>query len=207
MQFCLFGERLNLKGYFVFILGLVSITYITALPVTGSKKVDSVPAPDLIRNGRSNEWRAEITFPDQSSGFLPPSFTSSFKTDIQQAVKSNVLPGITVIFYFALFESIPSFNHDGKIPFDIVWKCKKDIFTSKGDITQVKSDDLEHFRIEVNLHPSEVPGILVNSQQPYVSESSYVCPPANNSHPIFPSQVGVIGPPSRVGVIGPPKST
>ncbi|KAJ3980585.1 hypothetical protein F5890DRAFT_671520 [Lentinula detonsa] len=168
MQLCLFGVHLN----FVLILGLVSNTYITALPVTGSsKKVDTVPTSDLIHG--SNEWSAEITFPAQSSEFLSPSLTSSFKTDIEQAIKLNVLPGNTVNAHYALFESIPSFNRNGKIPFDITWKRQKAIFMSQGDITKVKSDsDPQHFQIQVNLHPpNEAPGgpsILVNSQRPYV---------------------------------------
>ncbi|KAJ3727226.1 hypothetical protein DFJ43DRAFT_552912 [Lentinula guzmanii] len=176
MQLDLFGVRLNLKGYFIFILGLVSITYSTAMPVTGSKKVDSDPTTSDL-----NEWKAEITFnPAQGSEFLLPSFTSFFKNDIEQAIKLNLLPGNTVIFRYALFESIPSFNRDGKIPFDIIWRCQKAIFMSQGDITKVKSDDLQHLQIEVNLHPpsdARAPGILVNSRRPYV------------------------------GVIGPPKST
>ncbi|KAJ3908851.1 hypothetical protein F5879DRAFT_918821 [Lentinula edodes] len=109
MRFPLFG--LNIKACFVFILGVVSITYATARPVTGLE-------PDLLY--RSDQLvKIHISFTGGTNQFLDDSAAMNVRQAIINTLEQHTPLGHEIDVIFPTPLRIPAFNKVHEIDFRI----------------------------------------------------------------------------------------
>ncbi|KAJ4470669.1 hypothetical protein C8J55DRAFT_563996 [Lentinula edodes] len=108
MRFPLFG--LNIKACFVFILGVVSITYATARPVTGLE-------PNLLP--RSQLVKIKISFPGGTKQFLEGEAVTNVARAIRNTLEEYTPTGHEIEVIFPIPLRIPAFNKVNEIDFRI----------------------------------------------------------------------------------------
>ncbi|KAF8824164.1 hypothetical protein HHX47_DHR9000318, partial [Lentinula edodes] len=159
MHFPLPGASLNIKACLVFILGIVSITYVTARPITGSE-LELQSRSGLISRAT---WTAAITFP-ATTKLLPLKFAPLLKEGIVHAIENNT-PGHTVTVTFPNFAAIPHFDESNKIHFTITWNDGTQTAASAGVVRNIGTGGKFQFEVDL-VSPTSTPFIHINSQ-PY----------------------------------------
>ncbi|KAJ3879635.1 hypothetical protein F5051DRAFT_402097 [Lentinula edodes] len=159
MRFPLPGAGLNIKACLVFILGIVSIAYVTARPITGSE-LDLQSRSELISR---TTWTAAITFP-YTKKLLPPDLTSHLEEDIKRAIEMNT-QGHTVTVTFPHFVAFPQFDESNKIHFTITWNDGAHNTVSTGVVENIGTGGKFQFDVDLN-PPTKTPFIHINNE-PY----------------------------------------
>ncbi|KAJ4485199.1 hypothetical protein J3R30DRAFT_3696519 [Lentinula aciculospora] len=147
MQLCHSRMDLSLKAYFVLLIGIVSLVYAAALPVSRSQ------SNAISHSAKSNEYEARIQFGAQSGHSLPTDETPRVKDAIERAIQQNYLKGNSVIVKFSPVPEIPDFK-ENRLDFDIIWLNGDEERKTRGLVEKVyenQTKDKYHYLVDLTL--------------------------------------------------------